>query len=134
MIDRLSRRAPSIVVFTLCAALLTGWINAPVLVPEGLAVVVGALAILLFAARGGRGSFRTPEEPDGAPEKTWIEYELAGKGTPPGYYILAFFGIVTIALTGFQSPYAMPAWAAFALGIVWGIANRSYPVDEDADV
>jgi len=134
MIDRLSRRAPSIVVFTLCAALLAAWINAPVLVPEGLAFVVGALAVLLFAARGGRGSFRTREEPDGAPEKTWIEYELAGKGTPPGYYILAFFGIVTIALTGFQSPYAMPAWAAFALGIVWGIANRSYPADEDADV
>jgi hypothetical protein len=23
-----------------------------------------------------------------------------------------------------------PAWAGFALGIVWGIANRNYPVDE----
>ena len=55
MIDRLSARAPSIVVFTLCAALLAGWTDAPAWLPEAAAAVVGFLAILLFAARGGRG-------------------------------------------------------------------------------
>ena len=134
MIDRLSKRAPSIVVFTLCAALVAAWINAPVWLPEVLAAVVGCLAILLFAARGGRGSYRGRAGSVETSDKNWIEYELAGKGTPPGYYVLAFFGIVTIALTGFQTPYAMPAWAGFALGIVWGIANRSYPAEDETDV
>ena len=103
MIDRLSERAPSIVVFTLCAALLAGWIDAPVWLPEAAAAVVGFLAILLFAARGGRGRFKDREDEAEASGKSWLDYELAGKGTPPGYYVLAFFGIVTIALTGFRS-------------------------------
>jgi hypothetical protein len=134
MIDRLSQGAPSLVVFTLCAALVAAWINAPVWLPEALASLVGCLAILLFATRGGRGKFRGREDSTETPEQNWIEYELAGRGTPAGSYILAFFGIVTIALTGFQSPYAMPAWSGFALGIVWGIANRTYTADAEADV
>jgi hypothetical protein len=28
----------------------------------------------------------------------------------------------------------MLAWAAFALGIVWGIANRTFPSDDEADI
>jgi hypothetical protein len=63
-----------------------------------------------------------------------LAWELAGKGTPPGFYVLGFFGFLTIMLTGFRSPHAMPAWAAFFLGIVWGIANRHYPADEETDV
>ena len=134
MIDRLSERAPSIVVFTLCAALLAAWIDAPVWLPEAAAAVVGFLALLLFAARGRRGRFRDFEDSAEASGKSWFDYELAGEGTPPGYYVLAFFGIVTIALTGFRSPYAMLAWAAFALCIVWGIANRTCPSEDEADV
>ena len=134
MIDRLSERAPSIVVFTLCAALLAGWMDAPVWLPQAAAAVVGFLAFLLFAARGRRGRFRDCEDEAEASGKSWLDYELAGKGTPPGYYVLAFFGIVTIALTGFRSPYAMLAWAAFALGIVWGIANRTCRSEDEADV
>jgi|tagenome__1003787_1003787.scaffolds.fasta_scaffold20935882_2 hypothetical protein len=131
MIDMLSKRAPSIVVFTLCAALLAQWIEAPVWLPKLLAIAVGGLALLLFASRVRRHEFRRQDE--SGTERSWFDYELAGKGTPPGYYILAFFGFVTIVLTGFQSAYAMPAWAAFALGIVWGLANRSYPLEEDGD-
>ena len=95
MIDGLSERAPSIVVFTLCGALLAAWIDAPVWLPEAAAAVVGFLAILLFAARGRRGRFRDCEDEAEASGKSWLDYELAGKGTPPGYYVLAFFGIVT---------------------------------------
>ena len=107
MIDTLSKRAPSIVVFTLCAALLGAWIGVPVWLPTALAVVVGSLALLLFGARVRR---REPEpaQDDDAPQ-TWIQRELANDGTPPGYYVLAFFGFLTVVLTGFQSVYAMPA-------------------------
>jgi hypothetical protein len=131
MIDLLSKRAPSIVVFTLCAALVAQWIDAPVWLPRLLATVVGSLALLLFVTRVRRHEFRGLEV--SGTERSWFDYELAGKGTPPGYYILALFGFVTVVLTGFQSAYAMPAWAAFALGIVWGLANRSYPLEEDGD-
>jgi hypothetical protein len=101
--------------------------------PTTLAVGVGSLALLLFLARGGRRRFEGKEEPGLDHDSNWIAHELAGRGTPPGFYVLAFFGVLTIALTGFQSPYATPAWAGFVLGIVWGIANRTYPADEDAD-
>jgi len=131
MIDVLSKRAPSIEVFTLCAALLSEWTGAPAWLPNTLAIVVGSLALLLFAARVRRHEPQSLEDA-GAPQ-SWIGYELAGKGTPPGHYILAFFGFLTVVLTGFQGPYAMPAWAGFALGIVWGLANRTYQADEGAD-
>jgi hypothetical protein len=131
MIRMLSKRAPPIVVLTLCGALLSQWIEAPVWLPKLLATVVGSLALLLFATRVRRHEFHSPD--DSGIERSWFDYELAGKGTPPGYYILAFFGFVAIVLTGFQSAYAMPAWAAFALGIVWGLANRSYPLEEEGD-
>jgi H+/Cl- antiporter ClcA len=130
-IDMLSEHAPSIEVFTLCAALFGAWLGVPEWLPIGLAIIVGSLALLLFAARGRKG--RRLGEPDDEPGRNWIQYEIAGKGTPPGAYILAFFGFVTVVLTGFQSAYAMPAWAGLVLGIVWGIANRSYPADEEAD-
>jgi len=129
-IDGISKRAPSVVVFTLSASLLAAWLNAPHWLPTVLAVGVGSLALLLFLTRGGPLRFQGQEKSD---DRSWIAQELAGKGTPPGFYVLAFFGVLTIALTGFQSPYATPAWAGFALGIAWGIANRSYPADEDAE-
>ncbi|MEO7654692.1 MAG: hypothetical protein ABIS23_03290 [Sphingomicrobium sp.] len=95
--------------------------------PTALAVVIAGLALLLFAARGGRNTRRGLED-----ERNWVAWELAGKGTPPGSYLLACFSFVTIMLTGIQSSYSLPAWAGFALGIVWGIANRQYPAEDDA--
>lgn len=133
MIETLSKRAPSIVVCTLCISLIAAWINAPLWLPTTLAIAVGGLALLLFLARGRKHRLRSGDEPGDADEGSWVAYELAGQGTPPGFYVLAFFGIVTIALTGFQTPYARPAWAGFALGIAWGIANRTYPGNEEAD-
>ena len=134
MIDLLSQRAPSVVVFTLCASILSAWIDAPAWFPNTLAVVVACLALLLFVARAGRPALRSKEEPGFTQNRGWLAWELAGQGTPPGYYLLAFFGFLTIVLTGFQSPHAMPAWAGFALGIVWGLANRHYPSDDGEDL
>jgi hypothetical protein len=125
----LSKHAPSIEIATLCVALVAAWTDAPAWLPNGLALVVGFFALLLFAARVRRHEPVGAEE--GSAERSWLSYELAGKGTPSGYYILAFFALVTIVLTGFDAPYASPAWAALVLGLVWGLANRQYPADEE---
>jgi hypothetical protein len=61
--------------------------------------------------------------------KDRVAYELAGKGTPRGYYLLGFFGFLTVMLTGFETPYGMLAFAGFALGVVWSIVNARYPSD-----
>jgi hypothetical protein len=129
-LDVLSKRAPVIVVVTLCAALVGAWIDVPVWLPDGLAIIVGGLALLLLAARRRRRPFETQEE--SGVSRDWIAYELAGKGTPRGSYLLGFFGFLTIMLTGFQSAYAMLAWAGFALGVVWGIVNADYPADQES--
>lgn len=134
MIDSLSRRAPSIVVFSLCASILSAWIDAPVWFPTMLAVVIACLALLLFVTRAGRHSLPSREKPGFEQNRGWLAWELAGKGMPPGSYLLGFFGFLTIMLMGFQSPHAMPAWAGFALGLVWGLANRHYPSEEDGDL
>jgi hypothetical protein len=92
--------------------------------------VVGSLALILLAARGRRHSLATPPEDLGFPSlKDRIAYEFAGKGTPRGYYLLGFFGFLTIMLTGLQSAYGMLAFSGFALGVVWGIVNARYPAD-----
>lgn len=73
------------------------------------------------------------EELDLTPLRDRISYELAGKGTPPGSYLLGFFGFVTIMLTGVQLPYAAPAWAGFFLAVAWGYANARYPTEDDLE-
>ena len=128
MIDALSRRAPSVVVFTLGATLLCAFVGAPAWLPTALAVVVALVALVLFAARGGGQARGRLDD-----SRSWLAWELAGKGTPSGSYLLVFFAFVTIVLTGLNSPYSRPAWAGLALGIVWGIANREYPTDEESE-
>lgn len=132
ILDALSKRAPLIVAVTLCAALVSYWVDAPVWLPNGLAIIVGCLALVLMAARGRPSLSVTSDEP-GSSNNGWIAQELAGKGTPAGFYLLEFFGFVTIMLTGFQGPYAMPSWAALALGAAWGISNARYTFEEGSD-
>ena len=130
ILDELSERAPTIVAFTLVAALVADWINAPVVLPQGLAIIVGSLALVLLAARGRR-QFNAKKNLGFDSDIGWIAYELAGKGTPQGFYVLGFFGVLTIVLTGVQSPYSLPAWAALVLHIAWGMANARYPLDDE---
>jgi hypothetical protein len=129
--ETLSKRAPTIVVWTLCASLAAAWFDAPVWLPTTLAIVVGALALLLLVSRGRRPPLGSREDVRVHENRNWLDWEIAGHGTPAGYYILAFFGFLTIMLIGFETPYARPAWAGLVLGIVWGIANRNYPADEE---
>lgn len=131
--DGLSKRAPIIVVATLCAALVGAWTSGPVWLANGLAIVVAILAVVLLVARGRRNELTTSEELGFTRLREWIAYELAGKGSPPGFYLLAFFGFVTIFVTGIQSTYSRPAWAGFFLGVVWGIANAHYPAEDASE-
>ena len=133
ILDGLSKRAPAIVLFTLGAALVGAWTSAPVWLAKGPAILVSSLAILLLVTRGRRHQFKTYDELDSTENRGWIAYELAGKGTPPGSYLLGFFSFLTIFLTGLQTPYAMLAWAGFALGVIWGIVNAHYPADEESN-
>ena len=132
-LDALSKRAPMIVVVTLCAALVSAWSDAPEWLNNGLAIGVGSLALMLLAARGRQIEFRTAHGLESSRSRDWMAYEIAGKGSPAGFYPLCFFGIVTIVLTGLQTPASKPAWAGFLLGVVWGIVNARYPVDETLD-
>jgi hypothetical protein len=129
MIDTLSRRTPSIVAYVLGIALVCAWFGAPIWAVTTLAVAVGMLALLLFAARGGRHAGRGVNH-----DRNWLAWEVAGQGTPPGSYLLAFFAFLAIVLIGFESAYARPAWAALALAVAWGVANRQYPAEDEADL
>lgn len=134
ILDALSKRAPVIVITVLCVALVSDWASAPLWLPDGLAIVVGSLALVLMAARGGRAQFASNEDRGVSSIQDWVNQELAGKGTPAGFYLLGFFGLVTIMLTGVEGAYAMPAWAAFALGAAWGIANAHYSADDGPEL
>jgi hypothetical protein len=129
----LSRRAPEIVILALGAALVGAWISAPVWLAKGAAIFVAGLALLLLASRKRRNQINPINEAGAAQGKGWIAHELAGNGTPAGHYLLGFFAFLTVFLTGFQSPYAMLAWAGFALAVVWGIVNAQYPADEESE-
>ena len=122
-----------IVVISLCAALVSAWTGAPEWLDNGLAIGVGILALVLLAGRGRQNEFGRAQELGASRSGDWLAYELAGKGSPPGFYPLGFFGIVTIVLTGIQSPAAKLAWAGFVLGVVWGIVNARYPEEEAPD-
>jgi len=120
-----------IVVVTLCAALGGYWAEAPQWLPYGLAILIGGLALVQMAARDRRGRFAAVEE--AGTNKSWIAHELAGNGSASGSYLLCFFALVTVMLTGIGGAYAMPAWAALALAAAWGIANARYPADEESE-
>jgi hypothetical protein len=128
VLDELSRRTPVVVVVGLCAALLGYWTEAPLPLPYGLAVTLGGLALILMATRGRRRRLKRDMD---SGETDWLAHELAGNGSPSGTYLLAFFDVVTIALTGFQGAYAMPGWAALALTAAWAIANAHYPSGDE---
>lgn len=131
--DVLSARAPAIVVVTLCAALVGYWADVPMWFPYGLATVVGSLTVVVLGARNRRRQLRGGDDLGSATEGNWIAQELSGNGSPPGFYVLEFFGLVTIMLTGFEGPYATPAWAGLALGTAWGIANGRFSSGEGAE-
>jgi hypothetical protein len=129
LIDELSRWAPTIVILVLILALVGAWTNGSASLFNALAIVVGALAIVLLVTKGMR--HMQPKESLGfTRDQSVIAYELAGKGgMPRGSYVLGFAAILTIFGCGFQSPYGKLAAAGFGLTVAWLRANIRYPAD-----
>jgi hypothetical protein len=130
VLEELSRRAPVVLAIGLCTALLSYWTQAPLWLPYSLALILGSLALILMATRGRRRRLRKDTD---SGETGWLAQELAGNGSPSGTYLLGFFDVVTIALTGFQGAYATPGWAGLALTAAWAIANAHYPPGDQAE-
>jgi len=127
-LDEVSRRTPTILIVSLCAALVGYWVEAPVWLPYGLAIALACLAVVLMSKRRPR-----PSVDADAGDSGWLAQELAGNGSPSGTYPLGFCAVVTIALTGFQDAYATPGWAALALTAAWAIANARYPTERESE-
>jgi hypothetical protein len=130
ILKELSRRVPVGVSIVLGAALLAYWAGAALWLPRGLAIGSGSLALVLIATRDRRRWIETETE---SGDRAWFANELAGSGSPSGTSPLAFFAMVTIALTGFEGAYALPGWAALGLVAAWATANAHYPSGESTD-
>lgn len=131
ILDGLSRRAPMLVAIGLCASLLGYWTEAALALPYGLAIALSGLALILMGTRGRpRRLTRDPDSVDSG----WLAHELAGNGSPAGTYVLGFFDLLTIALTGFQGVYALPGWAALALTAAWAVSNAHYPSRDEPEI
>lgn len=130
ILDGLSRRTPMAVGVGLCAGLLSYWTEAPDALPYAIAALLGSLALILMGTRGRRRRLARDSE---SADMGWLGHELAGHGSPPGTYVLAFFDLLTIALTGFQGAYSLPGWAALALTAAWAVSNAHYPPSDEAD-
>lgn len=126
-LEMLSRRAPMLVVVNLCAALPGYWTQVSTWLPYGLAITSAILALVLMATSYRRRQRRTEKK---SRNTGWLSHELGGTGSPSGTYPLVFFCVVTIALTGFQGAYALPAWAGLALTAAWAIVNAHYPPED----
>jgi hypothetical protein len=132
-IDRLVKRAPGIAALTFGIALVAAWFSAPDWLCNGIALIVGGLALLVLIARGRRNEFRHAEAIESTRAGDWLNYELAGKGSPEGFYPLVAFGVITAVLTGFEAPYDKLAYAGLALAIAWGFVSARYPANEVVD-
>ncbi len=128
LIPVLSKRAPVIAGLAMLGALLGTWTRAPDALLSAFAIVVGSLALLLWAGRGRPLQLKSKEGLGFARNRDWITYELTGKGTPRGYYPLGAIGLAAILLSGFN----WLAFAGFMLVVVWGIVNCRYPADQVA--
>jgi hypothetical protein len=132
LIDELSRWAPAIVIAVWIVALMGAWTKGSASLFNALAIVVGALALVLMVTRGMR-HMRPKESLGFTRSQSWLAYELAGKGgMPRGSYVLAFAGILTIIVCDFQSPYGKLAFAGFALAVAWLRAHIRYPADRSS--
>lgn len=130
ILDSVSRRAPAVVVTVLCTALAGSWAGAPGWLADGLAAAIVLVALAVFAYRRRRKPLRAvTDDPADLTLKEKMAFELEGSGTPPGFYLLAFFAFLTMMLAGFHTPFGRLALAALALSVAWGLANVEYPED-----
>jgi Flp pilus assembly protein TadB len=127
MVDGASRRAPLIIGAAVVAAVAGAWWNAPHWPFYALTIALLPLALVIWGRRGLARQLKSKEQLGFRRNRHWLGFELFAKGTPRGYFALAFLSWFAVVLTGFRFPYAAVAIVGMLLTIAWGEDRRRYP-------
>ena len=132
IVEAASARAPIIVGVAIIVAVAGAWSNVSHWPFYALAIALLVLAAVVWARRGLTRQLKSKEQLGFRRNREWLGFELFAKGTPRGYYALAFASWFAVVLTGLRFPYAAVALAGMALTVAWGEDRRRYP-DEKPD-
>jgi hypothetical protein len=127
IVDAASQRAPVIIGVAIVAAVAGAWWNAPHWPFYALTIALLLLAAVLWGRRGLARQLKSKEQLGFRRNRDWLGFELFAKGTPRGYYALAFVSWFAVVLTGPRFPSAAVAIGAMVLTAAWGEDRRRYP-------
>lgn len=130
IVEAASERAPIIVGVAIIAAVAGAWSNARDWPFYALALALLVLAAVVWARRGLARQLKSKEQLGFSRNRDWLGFEFFAKGTPRGYYALAFISWFAVVLTGLRFPYAAVALAGMALTVAWGEDRRRYPTEK----
>jgi len=126
-VEAASVRAPAIIGMAIVAAVAGAWSNAPHWLFYALTIALLLLAAVVWARRGLTRQLKSKEQLGFRRNRDWFRFEFFAKGTPRGYYALAFLSWFAVVLTGLRLPYAAVAIAGMMLTVAWGEDRRRYP-------
>jgi hypothetical protein len=104
--------------------------NAPHWPFYALTIALLLLAAVLWARRGLARQLKSKEQLGFRRNRDWLSFEAFAKGTPRGYYVLAFVSWFAVVLTGLRFPYGAVAIAGMMLTVAWGEDRRRYPSEQ----
>jgi hypothetical protein len=130
IVEAASLRAPVIIGVAIIAAVAGAWSDAPQWPFNPLAIALLVLAAVVWARRGLPRQLKSKEQLGFRRNRDWLGFEFSAKGTPRGYYALAFASWFALVLTGLRFPYAAVAIAGMALTVAWGVDRRRYPAEK----
>ena len=130
IVEAASARAPVIVGVAIIAAVAGAWSNAPHWPFYAVTIALLVLAAVVWARRGLARQLKSKEQLGFRRNRDWLGFEFFAKGTPRGYYALAFVTWFAVVLTGLRFPYAAVALAGMALTVAWGEDRRRYPAEK----
>lgn len=128
MINWLSKWAASTAIVVWIVALTGAWANGSERLFNGLAIIVGGLALVLLFTRG-LPRMASKEDLGFDSNRSWLSSVLLGRHYPRGSFLLGFVGLLVVILSGFNTPYGTLAFAGYAMAIAWVRANRRYPAE-----
>ena len=127
IVEAASQRAPVIIGMAIVAAVTGAWWKAPHWPFYPLTIALVLLAAVVWGRRGLARQLKSKEQLGFRRNRDWLAFQLFAKGTPRGYYALAFVSWLAVVLTGLRFPYAAVAIAAMMLTVAWGEDRRRYP-------
>ena len=130
IVEAASVRAPVIIGVAIIAAVAGAWSNAPHWPFYALTIALLVLAAVVWARRGLARQLKSKEQLGFQRNRDWFRFEFFAKGTPRGYYALAFVSWFAVLLTGLRFPYAAVAIAGMMLTVAWGEDRRRYPSEK----